>query len=82
MDALRNAWNAAGDVALWAHEELRIYRHKRPPHARPGRAHALRRLAAADYRPIERVADVSVQEFTQRYLMQAEPVIISDGLRD
>jgi len=82
MDALRNAWNAAGDVALWAYEELRIYRRKRPPRARLGRAQALVRLAAADYRQIERVSDVSVQEFTQRYLMQAEPVIISDGLRD
>ncbi|OHX11613.1 hypothetical protein BI347_18380 [Chromobacterium sphagni] len=80
MGFFGKTWNALGDVGLWAFEEASIYRRKRG--AQPAHGDALARLAAAEYRNVVRVADISVAEFRERYLMRNEPVIISDGLRD
>ncbi|MDQ1924665.1 cupin-like domain-containing protein [Massilia pseudoviolaceinigra] len=82
MSFLSKAWNALGDVGLWAFEEVSIYRRKRKPAPRIGKAEALARLRAADYGVVERVKDMSSADFLERYLMQQRPVIVTDGLRD
>ncbi|WP_434627411.1 hypothetical protein [Chromobacterium sp. CV08] len=83
MSFVGNAWNALGDVGLWAYEEMSIYRRRRGARTAPGDdGDAAARLRAADYRTVERVSGISVAEFGERYLMRSEPVIVADGMRD
>lgn len=82
MSFFGNAWNACGDIGLWAFEEASIYRRKREPVAPIGKPAALARLQAAEYRDVERVSAISVADFGARYLQRRQPVIVTDGLRD
>ncbi|CDH07729.1 hypothetical protein XBO1_480094 [Xenorhabdus bovienii str. oregonense] len=76
-----NTWNAFGDVAMWAFEEMSIYRRRQGTQREVGNNDALARFEAAEYRKVEKVSDISVAEFSERYLMKKEPVIVTDGLR-
>ncbi|NHB87156.1 cupin-like domain-containing protein [Photorhabdus tasmaniensis] len=82
MSFFGNTWNALGDIAMWTFEEVSIYRRKQGRPRETGSNDALARLEAAEYRNVEKVSDISVAEFSERYLMKNEPVIIADGLRD
>ncbi|MDK2126826.1 cupin domain-containing protein [Parachitinimonas caeni] len=82
MGLLANAWNAVGDIGVWAYEEATIYRRQRQSMGRIGQAEALARLQAAEYGHVERVTDISVADFRDRFLLRRQPVIVADGLRD
>ncbi|KLU15757.1 MULTISPECIES: cupin-like domain-containing protein [Xenorhabdus] len=82
MNFFSNAWNILGDLAMWAHEEVSIYRHSNKIVRETESPDALARLESAEYRPVPKVSDISLAEFHELYLMKKEPVIISDGLRD
>ncbi|MET0551344.1 MAG: cupin-like domain-containing protein [Xanthomonas sp.] len=83
MEFYRNAWNALGDVGMWAFHEMRFYRNKGPYLQEDARAaEASARLAAADYRKVERVRDIDVRTFCSRYLATSTPIIVADGCRD
>ncbi|QDQ29419.1 cupin-like domain-containing protein [Chitinimonas arctica] len=82
MSFIGKAWNALGDAALWAYEDVSIYRQAREPASPIDKAEALQRLQQAEYREVERVKDISAADFAERYLMRRQPVIVTDGLRD
>ncbi|CDG18409.1 cupin-like domain-containing protein [Xenorhabdus doucetiae] len=81
MNFFSHAWNALGDIAMWAHEEVSIYRRNKKTVREMTSPDALARLGSAEYRQVEKVADISIAEFNERFLMKREPVIVSDGLR-
>ncbi|OTA15282.1 hypothetical protein Xvie_02948 [Xenorhabdus vietnamensis] len=81
MNFFSNARNILGDIAMWAHEEVSIYRHNKETLREMESRDALARLESAEYRNVEKVSDISVAEFSERYLMKREPVIVSDGLK-
>ncbi|MBI6547449.1 cupin-like domain-containing protein [Xenorhabdus lircayensis] len=82
MSFFGNTWNALGDIAMWAHEEVSIYRRGKGTQRETESSDALARLESAEYRHVEKVSDISIAEFSKRYLMKKEPVIVTDGLRD
>lgn len=83
MEIYRNAWNALGDIGVWAFQEMLFYRKKGPYLQEDARStEASARLAAADYRHVQRVRDIDVRTFCSRYLETATPIIVADGCRD
>lgn len=83
MDIHRKAWNAIGDITLWAYHEVGIYNRKPTTSLEQEPvSKAAARLAAADYRQVEKVADISIADFARRFLMTSTPVIVADGSRD
>jgi Cupin-like domain len=82
MGFLGNVVNAVGDASLWAYEEARIYRRTRTAAPMIEKAAALARLQGANYQHVERVSNISLAEFSERFLELRQPVIVTDGLRD
>ncbi|MBD2809940.1 cupin-like domain-containing protein [Xenorhabdus sp. Vera] len=74
--------NALGDIVMWAHEEMSIYRHSKKIQREIESHDALMRLESAEYHNVDKVTDISVAEFSERYLMKKVPVIVADGLKD
>ncbi|REF28313.1 cupin-like protein [Xenorhabdus cabanillasii] len=82
MSFFDTTWNALGDIAMWAHEEVSIYRRSKKIQREKESSDALMRLESAEYQTVEKVTGISVAEFSERYLLKKEPVIVADGLKD